>query len=475
MTGLFARIPEPSGLRRLFGVCFSGALFFSALSGPALAAADSWGVLAPGIPKRVSTADEASNVSFYILKQTHEPVLRIQDGTAYSSKILKSWSRSLDYRDFKFCLAPHLEFAPGIPFSSDDFSALVSSFTSGYSRNASVSRQGDCVEVSFDVPKEDYLYFWTLYAHAPTKDSGEKAELGLGPFRVIGFSGDLIKLVRKNAVSDGYNSIEIHGYNGEGNPNLLSRKIKDFNLISTAAVPEWVKGSFQSFDNPEMKSLVLVINHPDPKIRARVYNCVDIRSLRSAFFPGKTEFYDIATVLPMGVPGALPGLPVQDCPASGKLSGELRFANWKNGNLDEMRKFAADFKDRSGISLRLDQYTMDEFTREFNRSVKPFDLAIIMNYVDPSPKIFFEMYFSEGKIYDFDIRAISKEYRKVLEGRDSGSVASIFRKLSYEISDHALALPVSQSKRTLYYPREIKNLNVGQGIVEYPEIAEFRR
>jgi hypothetical protein len=84
------------------------------------------------------------------------------------------------------------------------------------------------------------------------------------------------------------------------------------------------------------------------------------------------------------------------------------------------------------------------------------------------------MYFMDGDIYDFDLRPMSGTYRKLLESPGSRPAEESFRELSSEIVNHALALPLSQSRRTLYYPKEIKNLNVGRGILEYPDVSEFR-
>lgn len=458
---------------RAAGVFFAG--FLSLFAVPAAAGPDSWGVLAPGLPERVSVADEGTNVSFYILKQTHEPLFRREDGENYTSRILRKWSRSLDYRNFSFCPSPALEFSPGLSFSFEDFVAHVSSFTSGYAARVSIVEDGGCLEIAFETPQKDYLNFWTLYARAPTKHAGGRYELGLGPFYVESISKEGIALARKKEARGAYNRIVLHDYRGAGDPNLGNREIKDFNLINTDVVPGWVKKSFQSFDNPEMKSLILLINHPDPAVRARVYNCIDIPALRSAFYSGKTDFYDIATVLPMGVPGAVPGLPVQDCGAKGGAGKRLSFANWLAGNKEPMERFAADFQKKSGLKLQLEQYSRSEFAQAFYRRPKPFDLAVIMIYVDSFPVDSFGMFFRNGETYDFNVDSLAGKYRELEKFPGSRTATEAFRELSSEVARHALALPISQSRRTLYYPKEIKNLHVGRGILEYPEVAEFRR
>lgn len=450
-------------------------VLISLLGLTARAADDSWKVLIPGLPGRVFASDESSSLSFYLLKQTHEPVFRWKDGENYTSKLLKKWSRSLDYRRFEFCPNPALKFAAGGQFSFDEFAAQISSFTSGYSPRFTLSKHEECVRISFEVPKKDYLYFWTLYAHAPTRRIAENIEAGLGPFYVESISKDRILLRRSKKIRGGYNTMELLDYKGGGDANLNNREIKDFNLIPPAAIPGWVKSSFLSYKNPEMKSLVLLINHPDEKVRARVYNCIDIKKLRAAYFPGKMDYYDIATILPMGVPGAVAGLPEQSCEIGSALGGRLRFANWMDGNQATMRKFADAFQAKSGLTLTMDRYTMNEFAQAVDLRPHPFELAMIMVYVASSPKDFFHMFFNKGELYDFEVPRLSSEYRALFGGGEIPALEETYRELALKISSHALALPVSQGMRTLYYPREIKNLNVGSGIAEYPEVAEFRR
>lgn len=436
---------------------------------------DSWKVLIPGLPERVFASDESNSTSFYVLTQTHEPVFRWKDGENYSSKLLKKWSRSLDYRHFEFCLDTSLEFSSGDKFGADQFAVQVSSFTSGYSSKFSLTKYGTCVRVSFDVPKKDYLYFWTLYAHAPTKRVSENMELGLGPFYVDTISKNRILLRRRKNVRGGYNAIELLDYRGGGDPNLNNHEIKDFNLIPPRDIPEWVKKSFFSYKNPEMRSLVLLINHPDEKVRAGVYNCIDIKALREAYFPGKMDYFDIASILPMGVPGAAAGFPQQNCGKPRIFGRRLRFANWMDGNQETMRKFAEMFQAKSGLALVLDRYGMDDFALAIERRPRPFELAMIMVYVSSSPKESFRMFFNKGELYDFEVPRLSSRYRELSDDVETSALDETYRKLALEISRHALALPISQGMRTLYYPKEIKNFYVGSGIAEYPEVAEFRR
>ncbi len=435
----------------------------------------SWEVLATGLPEAVATTGARGNITYYILKQTHEPVFRKSDGQNYSSKILRDWSRSPDYRNFRFCPAPALAFNHESPFLFEDFRAHISSVTARYDPAFKLSTESGCVHVSFSTQRKGYLDYLTLYENAPTKPAAGRAEAGLGPFFVEEASKEQIILSRKVSVRNGYNRVVLHEYSGPKDPNLENRAIKDFNIIPSGDIPKWVKDQYTRVENVELKSINLIINHPDRKVRARVYNCVDAPALRTAFFPGKKDFFDISTILPMGIAGAIPGPPAQSCKKGGAMNVELRFANWMFGNSAAMAQYAAGFTKKSGIKLRLDQYSPQALVSVLNKAPRPFDLVIIVfDAVRPDPTAFFDSFAKRDGFHDFETPEIGTLYKKLLYEEDAIAKENLSKELARLISSHALALPLYQNIRVIYYPKEINNLTVGRGFLEYPEVAEFR-
>ena len=228
-------------------------------------------------------------------------------------------------------------------------------------------------------------------------------------------------------------------------------------------------------ENVELKSINLIINHPDRKVRSRIYNCVDIPALRSAFFTGKKDFFNISNILPMGIPGAVPGFPAQACDKAAVSGAELRFANWMFGNSEMMAKYAAELSKKSGIKIRLDQYSPQELVGVLHKGPRPFNLVIIVfDAVRPDPTAFFESFAKSDGFHDFEIPEIVSDYRKLFYADDEIEREIISKELVDKISGQALALPLYQNIRVIYYPKEINNLTVGQGFLEYPEVAEFR-
>jgi ABC-type transport system substrate-binding protein len=125
--------------------------------------------------------------------------------------------------------------------------------------------------------------------------------------------------------------------------------------------------------------------------------------------------------------------------------------------------------------LRLDQYSPQTLVGVLNKAPRPFDLVIIVfDAVRPDPTAFFDSFAKRDGFHDFVIPEIASLYKKLFYEEDESEKDKISKELTRLISGQALAIPLYQNIRTIYYPKEIKNLTVGRGFLEYPEVAEFR-
>ena len=311
-----------------------------------------WEVLLDGMPMRLSTADAGINTTLYILKQTHEPLFRIDDGENYTSRLLENWNRSVDSRQYVFCPNTTLLFEPGRAFTSNYFEDYIYKATSTFDPNSRVSRIGNCFKVDFKKSRKQFLNYLTLYEHAPTIKKDDKTEIGLGPFYPISISERRIVLRRKSPISRGYNSIIIYPYAGPNDKNLVNRDIVDFNRVAVSAIPSWVQREYSHFDSVILKTVVLIINYPDKKIRQILYNCIDVNSFRQAFYPNRTDFGDVQNILPIGVPGARGGKVLQNCTGPHPLpagSPDFIFINLGSNNTKQLNSFLDDFHVKTGI------------------------------------------------------------------------------------------------------------------------------
>lgn len=438
---------------------------------------DSWTVAANSLPSQVRTSQAFVSIVLYILKQTHEPLLRRDDGENYSSRVLRKWTRSLDYREFSFCPDQSRRFNERAAFSAELLKEQLAGITKKYDDSAIFNVRDGCVKVDFSHAHPGYMAYLTQYENAPTVERGENIEDGLGPFRVEILDKDRIVLARKERVGRGYNSILVRQNSKELSVDAAA--VADWNLLSGFELPRAAQGAYQSFSNTELKTGDLIINHPDPAMRRVIYNCTDISLLRSSFLPSKSDFVDVATLLPIGVPGAEQGMARQDCRAAlaalPKKQGDLIFANWRTDNDVQMAGFAEAFAKRTGVRVRLVRYPPSDFKKILHSRPRPYHLTIMhLDAVVPDYRAFLEVFFRKDGYLDFDLPRGAGYFESMLGTEDSARKRSLALSVVGELAGKAVVLPLYQSVRTFSYPKKIKNVVVGKGFIEYPEIGDFR-
>lgn len=430
-----------------------------------------WEVLLADVPQKVSTKDAAINGVFYVLKQTHEPLFRLDNGQDYTSRLLKSWRRDLAYSRYTFCPDTSLTFIQGKEFSSEYFKQYISSVTGAFDHTASISGVNGCFDVRFDRPRKSYLDYLTRYQQAPTIDTGGAFEAGLGPFYARTMNADEIRLIRKGPVSHGYDTILIHRYTGTSDPQLQNKNISDFNKISAVDIPEWVKSRQVGFQDVVLNTVTLVINHPDRTIRKAIYNCMNVDGFRRAFISQRKEFLNIQNVLPIGVAGAEPGLPTQTCSANLKAGGKLIFANLRPGNEAELGLFFKSFFNKTGLQVQIITYPVPVFLDMLKKTPKKYNLVVMSKDAVQSDQAPFLKY---THILDYKMPGVTMKYEEMERTDDPEKRNLLGGEIASDISREYAVLPLYQSGREYHYPKGIKNLVVGRGFFEYPEVAELR-
>jgi hypothetical protein len=432
------------------------------------------------VPGRIATSLAGENDVYYVLKQTHEPLLRKDDGQNYSSRILRSWGRNIRSSEYTFCPDTRLSFAGGERFTVFFLEKYLRIVTGRFSSDFLVSSDSGCVKVGFRKSRGRFLEFLSLYENAPTVKISDKYEAGLGRFDVERMAEDKIVLKRKEHASNGYDRIVVRSYLGPSDPALEDRKVADFNRIPVGDIPAWVKQSFVKFDSVILKSTVLIINDPDEAVRARIYNCMDIPGLRSALFPTRKDFRDIQNVLPVGVPGALPGPPPQDCrgvlrTGPAPAGHGLIFVNWRKESHEALKKVLAGVNRKSGLDTRLKDVSPDLLTPLLFRRPHPFNLLVIaFDAVRSDQSAFFDYLLRKDGYLDFDMPEVVAKYETMLRSENEDEANVLAGEVARDISRRRVALPLYQEVRGFYYPENISNLLVGKGFLEYPEVADLR-
>jgi hypothetical protein len=399
----------------------------------------------------------------------------MDDGEIVTSRLLKKWSRNLRSTEFEFCPDTTHAFDERRTFSPEYFFGYIERTAKLFDSDAVILKEGGCVKIFFKTSRKKFLDFLTSYEYAPTVKKSGNVELGLGKFTVESISKDRLVLSRRRPEANTYNKIVFYQYAGPADPNLSNRGISDFNNIPSFDIPEWVKKEYSRFDSPILRSINLIINHPDKAVRRAIYNCMDYNGLRRAYVPKRSSFIDIKNMLPIGVPGAEAGSPEQNCRAVLPLEApekKLRFLNLAYDNDSEMAAFCREFQERTGIQVEVVRYPDNEVDAAVFNYPRRYNMVIVViDAVRPDSAAFFDYLVGTNTYFDSVPDFLGKQYMKMLK-EDGGKSAA--ESMATKLKEEALVLPLYQNIGTFYYPRKIKNMIVGRGFIEYPEIAEFR-
>lgn len=432
------------------------------------------------IPPSINREKGIDTSTYYIIKQTHEPLFRCDDLQNYTSKILSSWSRSVDYKKFTFCPGTSLKFNKTKYLTRALFDEYLSSITIRYGAEFKLSRAADCDTVEFKIPQKKYLYFLTWYENAPAVKL-DGIEYGLGEFYVLSYSEDIIIFDRKKHVKNGYNKIIYYKYAGENDPNLQNEKIQDFNLLSSFQQPEWIKKEYVGIKSPDPRTIVLLINHPDKRIRKKLYNCIDVQKFRKAFVVKRKEFYDVKTVLPVGISGAKSGLPEQFCDSGGhklKDTEDITLINQRDDNNTALTEYVDNLHKQTGIKIVVKKIGYQELVKLLkNAKRKPFSyvlLQIVLDTFRPDHKVFFEYTSGSRSFLDTHVPETEKLFSELLKAEEFDAQRKIAEDLADKLGQEALVLPLYQTYSIIYYPKGIKNMILGKSFTQYPDVADLR-
>ncbi len=435
---------------------------------------DTWDIIAVGLPKVISPKIANINMGLYILKQTHEPLLRYKKRTILFSNLLKSWTRDTENKKFNFCLKKGLNFSKGKPFNQKMFEAYLDDHANFFEGGHSTNQQKGCVAIHFNKSQKHFLDSLTKYKHAPSlKSNNHSWEVGLGKFSISTIEKNKISLRRKVKDNDGYNSINFWSYSGNNDPILKKDNIEDYNRVLVQDLPLKKVEGYQRFNVALLQTVNLVLNVKDNDLRKKIFHCLDIQELRQAFMPKQINFLNIGSILPSGIPHSKEGLAKQECSANSKsITRELKFYNWNKSSSKSLRKYFAQIKNRTGISIQVVDITMNQFVEMVLKSPHPYDLTIVaLDAIDVDYNAYFSPVIDETSIIDIERPSLRRLYNYYKKSKDDTKIGLI----SSKILERSLLLPLYQEVRDFYFPKHVKGLVLGKNDLEYLEISELSR
>jgi hypothetical protein len=438
-----------------------------------------WFVPVQEMPEHLTTADAQFTIGYYAIKQTHEPLFRQEDGQNYTSRLLKSWQRNPSSTQFTFCPDNTLSFNAEHKFTGDYFERYITSVTAKFTKDFSVTRQDSCFYINFKTAMQDYLSFLTTYENAPTIPRTANIEDGLGPFQTQSLSKTDIVLYRKQPVQHGFNKIVFHMH--PANTGFLAemRSNTDFNFMQAKDIPSNIKGTYTSIYNMELASIILTISHPTPDVRNLLYNCIDINALSTALVAKASNFHNIRTILPVGMAGAEIGRPSQDCASAltnaAHKTTTITFANYYLDRQKDLSAFFLGVSHKTGLDIKVVPVSSQDLQEAANTDTLTRNLdTIYISTVRPDYDIFFSLFLNDPAYNNFDTSKLRKMFHQLHSIHDELGKEQIARNMADELASQHVALPLYQNGGLLYFPPNIKNLVLGRGTMEYPDVGDLR-
>jgi MarR-like DNA-binding transcriptional regulator SgrR of sgrS sRNA len=437
---------------------------------------DTWDVVSVWLPPEVSPSMIHGNSVFYLVRQTHEPIFRVGDNNSLYSNILKSWTRSEDYRSYNFCIKENLEFDDGISFKAEDLSKSLSLLIARY-KNLKVTINKNCVNVFVDMLAKSFLDQLTSLEYSPTiKEKSTGYHLGLGPFKVTALNQKEVILKRKKIVTDGFNTIRMIPLS-TNMASLNLRTIEDFNLLPVEKIPNWVHEEYSSYPVALLKVYGLVINIKDRVTRKAIFNCLNIDSFQKTYFPSEKNPVNISSVFPIGIEGASPGRVKQVCDKSMFQNFKKKFvlANWKPETEKNLKPILNDLNGTTNIAVEVKNYDPTALGDLLMNKQSEYDLMIVaLDTTDEEYLPFFESFLDQRKkFHDINLNRLDREFQELKQSETKSKTVILAKKLNSELMDEAVFLPILQQTREYFFPKNLKEMNLGTNFLGYLEIGNL--
>lgn len=440
---------------------------------------DEWHVLMMALPEEIST--EVSDVSIvsYILAQTHKTVFKKSSNGLFVSEVLTDWNLSSDGKIAKFCVDGRIEFSANRNFSTSDLKNAIANAIDKVPQ--SITQVGaDCIEYSFSTPSFDLIEALSHIKNAPTiRIQNSKFESGLGKFLIESLSGNEVVLRRKVKENKSINVIRIFKYHGPGSfvSEANERLIDDPNRVSFDLIPAEIKESYKTFKFTQLQSGVLIINVRDIATRKRIYNCIDIPKLISAFAPDLVDRIFIQTLLPVGVPGGIEGIADQKCKdVAGQRYKNVTFFNWKLPVQSRIETYFRDLQSQMGFPINVSQIDNSLLMKIATNKYEGDFISIFgLDSISAAPIDFYsgliERHSHLPAIQNPKLFQLFEKLKSI--PRDAQN--EVLNQIEKEIRATAIILPLYQPLRTFYYPKNIEGVvnSVDHSLLT-PDISKIR-
>lgn len=435
-----------------------------------------WNALISAFGSAVSLDGPETFSIAYIIRQTHEPYFRMDENRQVTSKVLRHFENSFDFKSFTLCPNPEWKFSETEPFSTEDIKVSLRKLTSKLSE-VTLPNVGRCVRAEFDKPKRRFYQILSNLFKSPSRVAKDpRYALGLGPFAIKSFTKDKMVLERKPWTSGRFDKIELTLVPENRRENLPEEGYEDYNLFPETWIPEKIKKEYKAYAVSNRIMGLMFIHVNDERLRKRLFHCADIPALNSFYQSYARPPLETANLFPIGIRGARPGPPVQNCPPRPmKYTGKpLRMLNMYPALQAQLAGWAAGLTKRTGIPIEVVETDGEGLTKFVAEDKSGYDVAFIASGSDDSePAAHLEAFLGKSKVYRYTPRAWDLEYEQILEIENTAERERRAIEMGERLLKAAVALPLGQGRKMLYYPKDL-SMPLGGNAFEFPEVDKIQ-
>lgn len=460
------------------------ALLITVFGSQCWAYSNTYSIFLNELPTRINVADAHKNYAYYVLYQLFDPLFESSYPSKVSSNILERWTSNDNFTRFELCPSKQTRFSNGKILTSaileNNLKRLVDKHY--LQKPIRISDENDCVilEYSFSFPN--------LFAKLSTLDSAiidpatlsADIQVGVSDFNISSLSRDMITMERITGTQPNNIHKIVFIKQTPGKSRVVSGyfPVTDYNRVPFEEVPFFIKLLYRKYEVPLMKTYVLVINNSSERVRSILQNCLDINRLRELFMPGRKQFMDVGSLVPIGVAGAEPSSYMQTCHYGANDSEPriLKFLSFKQHVSKQLQQYFDVTLKQYGIKMEVVDVDLEQMAHIIFKGNRAYDATIIgFDAAYPDPRGFFDYFFQEDK------RLVSQRNKYIADLFQESSVSTVHTNDSllvrnanqYLLKSHQI-LPLFQEVRELYFPENITFTHQDPVLLHYIKVSNVK-
>ncbi|MBI4924888.1 MAG: hypothetical protein HY843_03105 [Bdellovibrio sp.] len=442
------------------------------------------------LPKKIDPINNEINIYHYINIHIFYPLFQHNEIDTLESAYLDmhdSQASNEKFSEFKLCLKKDIRFSDETLITSEDLQeALLSAHQKNLELAAikSISKAGArCVVVSLS--KRDVTYFDKLITiqSAILKKSTKSTDfpVGLGPYVIKERKVDRVILKTTQTKIKPYYT-EIQFIQIDDPQKGKSEGLHDWNQLwqhlgKDSLIPPEVRSKFKKIVRPLQRSLILVVNIKEQKLRHRFSFCFN-----------KQAYIEFVRLTLIKTPGFIPigllgnnadfdkvrkswGIDHKACQKSG-YKPKIKFYHFYPVLDSKIKAFFRQNVNNLPIDIEVQLISVEEaIHRVFNN--EELIMPVMADSTQPSSVGFFTFMMGKNKIISTEIKDLMKTVYEAAQSDSDERKEFLFTQAHKMVLDSGYIVPLGQVEATFEFPPEITGMEAIDQINGFPLIHKL--